>query len=79
MPVYDAREVRFNVKTDLDKLQDLLPRFDGEVPAGSCVAVGHSVSSYISKRADKVHHDDRTNINLSTSILFVIVFGTPGF
>jgi hypothetical protein len=74
VPVYDAQEVHFDMKTDLDKLEDILPRFDGEVPAGSCIAVGHSVSSYTSKKDD----GNITNVNLGTSILFVIVVGTPG-
>jgi hypothetical protein len=74
VPVYDAQEVHFDMKTDLDKLEDILPRFDGEVPAGSCIAVGHSMSSYTSKKDD----GNITNVNLGTSILFVIVVGTPG-
>ena len=70
MPVYDAREVKFNINTDLERLQHVLPVFEGEIPVSSCVAVGHSLMSYIKK-------DDKSIVNLGTSLLFVIIFGTP--
>jgi hypothetical protein len=56
-------------------LHDIFPRFEGEIPTGSCVAVGHSVSSYIGKKDDEEKFG--TGIHLATNLLFVVVFGTP--
>ncbi|KAF8800678.1 hypothetical protein BYT27DRAFT_7116907 [Phlegmacium glaucopus] len=71
VPVFDAQEINLNQETDFDNLQNIFPTFNGEIPIGSCVAVGHSVSSYLGKKTDV------TNVHLATNILFVIVFGTP--
>jgi hypothetical protein len=39
------------------------------------MAVGHSISTYVGKKADEEKLG--TNINLATNVLFVIVFGSP--
>lgn len=69
VPVFDARQTKLTAETNFECLEDTFPRFEGEVPVGSCVAVGHSVSSYLGRKADNIH--------LATNVLFVIVFGTP--
>jgi hypothetical protein len=74
VPVYDARNTSFDVKTDLGQLDNILPTFQGEVPIGSCVAVGHRLSSYV-KSDNKASKS--TSVNLGTNLLFVIVLGTP--
>ena len=77
MPVFDARGVtELQVgSVNFDALDGNFPRFKGEVPIGSCVAVGHSISTYVGKKADEEKLG--TNINLATNVLFVIVFGSP--
>lgn len=75
VPVFDAREVSRDVGVDFDKLDGCFSRFDGEVPVGSCVAVGHSLSSYIGKKDDEEKLG--TNVHLGTNVLFVVVLGTP--
>jgi len=60
---------------NFENLQDSFPKFQGEVPVGSCVAVGHSVSSYIGKKDDEERLGAR--MHLATNVLFVVVFGTP--
>lgn len=70
VPIYDAWEVIFDVKSDLENLQSILPIYEGEIPIGSCVAIGHSISSYISKKDSQ-----QTDVNLVTNILFVIILG----
>lgn len=76
MPVFDAREaVEDYGEVDFDRLDDHFPRFEGEVPVGSCVAVGHSMTTYIGKGDDETKFG--TKIHLGTNVLFVIVFGTP--
>ena len=74
VPVYDARNTSFDVKTDLVRLGDSLPTFQGEVPIGSCVAVGHRLSSYV-KSDNKAPKP--TSVNLGTNLLFVIVLDMP--
>ncbi|KAF8800474.1 hypothetical protein BYT27DRAFT_7117462, partial [Phlegmacium glaucopus] len=71
VPVFDGQNVNINENINFDDLGNVLPTFPREIPTGSCVIVGHSVSSY------KKESDDITNVHLATSILFVIVLGTP--
>ena len=77
VPVFDAQETSQDADVDFDDLDGVFSRFQGEIPYGSCVAVGHSVSSYIGKKDDE--EKIGTKIHLATNILFVIVFGTPPF
>lgn len=66
MPVYDAREVEFNLERDADKIE-YLPRFEGEIPFGSFIVVGHSTSCY-----------PKNDVwALSLNLLWVIIIGTP--
>ncbi|KAJ7828113.1 hypothetical protein B0H14DRAFT_3466492 [Mycena olivaceomarginata] len=44
VPVYDARKVVINFDVDLGRLDKVLPLFAGEVPSGSFVVVGYTVS-----------------------------------
>lgn len=75
MPVFDARQVTDATQIEFENLDSIFPRFTGEVPNGSCVAVGHSLSTYIGKKEDEERTG--TRVNLVTNVLFVIVFGTP--
>ncbi|KAJ7654008.1 hypothetical protein DFH06DRAFT_1133587 [Mycena polygramma] len=59
VPVYDARKVVVDFQSDLDHLDQVLPRFSGEVPFGSFVVVGYTLSGYQGLRSgstDKVAH-----------------------
>ena len=47
----------------------LLPRFQGEIPVGSCVVVGYTVNTF-TKSGDNLK-------SVSFNIQFVIVLGTP--
>ena len=60
---------------EFDKLDEILPRFSGEVSVGSCVAVGHSISSYAGKKDDEEKLGAKAH--LGTNVLFVILLGTP--
>ena len=75
VPVFDARQVGEFAEVDFENLDGVFPIFYGEIPSGSCVAVGHSVSTYIGKKDDEERLG--TNVHLATNVLFVIVFGTP--
>jgi hypothetical protein len=71
VPVFDAREVALDASVDFDKLDKTFPRFEGEIPVGSCVGVGHSLTSYPGKKIG----DGDTTMRLGTNLLFAIVFG----
>lgn len=73
VPVYDARRVSQDFEVDFVNLDRVFPCFEGEVPIGSCVAVGHSVSSYIGKKDDEEKLG--TKVHLATNVLFIIIFG----
>lgn len=60
---------------EFEKLNEILPPFHGEVPVGSCVAVGHSISLYAGKKEDE--EKSGTKAHLGTNVLFVILLGTP--
>jgi hypothetical protein len=75
VPIFDAREVEQDIQVEFGKLDSIFPRFSSEVPVGSCVAVGHSVSTYIGKKDDEEKFGTKTH--LTTNVLFVILLGTP--
>jgi hypothetical protein len=60
---------------DFENLSNTCPNFDGEIPVGSCIAVGHRMTSYSGKKGGK----NDTDLNLGMNILFVIIFGTPEY
>lgn len=74
--MFDAREVALDSSVDFENLARAFPSFEGEIPLGSCIAVGHSASSYLGKKDDRAQ--DESTVNLATNILFVIIFGTQG-
>ncbi|KAJ7915335.1 hypothetical protein B0H13DRAFT_2455861 [Mycena leptocephala] len=73
VPVYDARKTVIDFATDLERLDRVLPTYIGEIPTGSFVVVGYTVSSYkavLSSGGDRVPH-------LGCNIVWAIVCGTP--
>jgi hypothetical protein len=67
VPVFDGRGRVFNFKEDIENIKDILPSYPREVPLGSCVVVGHSMTSYEKGGVD----------HLSTNIQWVIILGIP--
>lgn len=63
VPIYDAREHLFDYANDLEHVDSVLPRFEGEIPAGSFAVVAYTMSTY---RKPPNHH-------LSTNVQFVIL------
>jgi hypothetical protein len=76
VPAFDARAIKLNSSVNFEALEGTFPHFDGEVPVGSCVAVGHSISAYV-RNKDQGGVKRETDANLGSNILFVMVFGTP--
>ncbi|KAJ7720721.1 hypothetical protein B0H16DRAFT_1699910 [Mycena metata] len=73
VPVYDARKVVVDFQADLGRLDDVLPKFIGEIPFGSFIVVGYTASCYKGARGgstDKV-------AQLGCNLVWVVVCGTP--
>ncbi|PPR07992.1 hypothetical protein CVT24_002704 [Panaeolus cyanescens] len=66
IPVFDARGIDFNFQNDIQNLSKL-PRFEGEIPGGSFVVVGYTLSAYVPNQ----------KWNLATNLLWVVVVGVP--
>jgi len=67
VPIYDARgQKTFDYNRDLSAIDERLPRYNSEVPAGSFSVVGYTMTAY--KKQDVW--------NLSTNVQFVIVVAT---
>ncbi|KDR70812.1 hypothetical protein GALMADRAFT_75666 [Galerina marginata CBS 339.88] len=70
VPIYDARNVDFNLKKDVASVKGL-PLFEGgrqEIPDGSCVSVGHTVGIFKNKTGDE---------SLTLNVHWVIIWGVP--
>lgn len=63
VPIYDARGCSLDYEGDLENIENILPRFDQEIPPGSFAVVAYTMSAY--KKGD--------NWNLGTNVQFVIV------
>ncbi|KAJ7196607.1 hypothetical protein C8J57DRAFT_1738103 [Mycena rebaudengoi] len=75
IPVYDGRKAHINFQMDLPKLlsNEYLPFFEGEIPFGSYVVVGYTVTGWNavpSVNADKIKHP-----HLGCNIMWAIVLG----
>ncbi|KAJ2914404.1 hypothetical protein MD484_g6004, partial [Candolleomyces efflorescens] len=73
VPVFDARDmgaIDFNV--ELPDLDAHYPRFFGEVPLGSLVVVGHTMTLYLSGSGE-----NEGKWCLSMNVLWVILLATP--
>ncbi|KAH9474154.1 hypothetical protein JR316_0013557 [Psilocybe cubensis] len=67
IPIYDSRNHAFNFNTDLDRLDELLPRWRrGEIPPNSFVMVAYTMTQYEKERS----------FHLCTNIQYAVVFGT---
>ncbi|KAJ7205112.1 hypothetical protein C8J57DRAFT_1541939 [Mycena rebaudengoi] len=74
VPIYDARSVRFDYQTDFSRLSSL-PPFPGEIPFGSFVVVGYTVTGWNAVPA--VNADGFKHPHLGCNILWAVVFGVP--
>lgn len=73
VPVYDARKVVVDFQADLDRLDQVLPRFSGEIPFSSFIVVGYTASSY----QGTLSGSNERVAQLGCNVLWVIVCGTP--
>ncbi|KAF8134067.1 hypothetical protein K438DRAFT_1997894 [Mycena galopus ATCC 62051] len=70
VPLYDGRGTTINAATDIDNLDDILPRYtenDGEIPNNLCTAVAYTVTQW--KKKDEEH--------VTFNIKWAVVLGQP--
>ncbi|KAJ7781443.1 hypothetical protein B0H16DRAFT_1710648 [Mycena metata] len=72
IPAYDARGTLFNFQSDLANLSKL-KEWEGEVPVGAFVVVGHSVSTY-----KGTANGEKGVWHLGNNLLWVVICGTTG-
>jgi hypothetical protein len=75
--MFDVWEVCLDPSVNFKNISGLFLRFEGDIPPGLCIAVGHSLMSYVGKKSDRT--EDDTQVQLGTNILFAIVFGVPEY
>lgn len=74
MPTFDARGVAFDFNNDIDKLAEILPPFDGEIPTGSFVVAGYTASTFLGQVAAQ---DKKQLMCVGCNLVWAIVCGTP--
>ncbi|KAJ7261630.1 hypothetical protein C8J57DRAFT_1336662 [Mycena rebaudengoi] len=74
VPTFDARGVAFDFNNDIDKLAEILPPFDGEIPTGSFVVAGYTASTFLGQVAAQ---DKKQLMCVGCNLVWAIVCGTP--
>lgn len=69
VPVLDGRNTRFDVDKDLRRLDQILPEYTSEIPAGSCVWVGFTCNKYKAGKGESA----------SFNLMWVVLLGIPGY
>ena len=75
VPIFDTQEVCLDLSVNFENINDLFLWFEGDIPSGLCIAVGHSLMSHSGKKSDNTGGD--AQVHLGTNILFTIIFGIP--
>jgi len=78
VPIFDGRQIQFELDDSLEHLDELLPPFEYEIPTGSLVLVAYTANSYY--RAQKVGKSGQklsSNQNLALNINWAVVLGVP--
>jgi hypothetical protein len=69
VPIYDCRDVQDNFDHILANLKDV-PRYNNDLPSGSCVVVGYTANTFTKKDADMP--------SVAFNIHWVILLALPG-
>jgi hypothetical protein len=76
VPIFDGRNVHFELDESLENLDELLPSFEDEIPPGSLALVAYTANSYY--RSQKSGQSgQQSNKNLALNINWVVVLGVP--
>lgn len=78
VPIFDGRQTQFELNDSLERLDELLPPFEHEIPTGSLVLVAYMANSYYRvQKADKSGQKSSSNQQLALNIKWAIVLGVP--
>ncbi|KAJ7758511.1 hypothetical protein DFH07DRAFT_772514 [Mycena maculata] len=73
IPVYNATGKVFDFHTQLPELDKTLQRWEGEVPAGSFLVCGYTVTTYKTKATNY----DGDQVHIGCNLIWAVVSGTP--
>ncbi|KAJ7156833.1 hypothetical protein C8R43DRAFT_949100 [Mycena crocata] len=73
IPIYNALGKNFDFSKDLPNLAELLPRWSGDIPAGSFAVAGYTASSYKGKAGGQEGKFPHVGCNL----VWAVVCGVP--
>ncbi|KIM72005.1 hypothetical protein PILCRDRAFT_16525 [Piloderma croceum F 1598] len=78
IPIFDGRQTQFELDDSLERLDELLPPFEHEIPTGSLVLVAYMANSYYrAQKVGKSGQKSSSNQNLALNINWAIVLGVP--
>jgi len=78
IPIFDGRQTQFELDDSLERLHELLPPFEHEIPPGSLVLVAYTANSYYrAQKVGKSGQKSSSNQNLALNINWAIVLGIP--
>jgi hypothetical protein len=76
VPIFDGRQTQFELDDSLERLDELLPPFEHEIPPGSLVLVAYTANSYYrALKAGKSGQKSLSNQNLALNINWAVVLG----
>jgi len=77
VPIFDGRQTQFELDDSLERLHELLPPFEHEIPPGSLVLVAYTANSYYRAKVGKSGQKSSSNQNLALNINWAVVLGIP--
>ena len=77
VPVFDGRNKQFDLNRSLERLEQLLPPFDGEIPSGSLALVAYTVNGYYRNPKSEASRRGPSIMNLALNINWAVVLGVP--
>ncbi|KIM90073.1 hypothetical protein PILCRDRAFT_1446, partial [Piloderma croceum F 1598] len=78
IPIFDGRQTQFELDDSLERLHELLPPFEHEIPPGSLVLVAYTANSYYrAQKVGKSGQKSSSNQNLALNINWAVVLGIP--
>jgi len=79
IPIFDGRNIQFELNRTLEHLKQVLPAFDGEIPSGSLALAAYTSNAYHrTQKSEGLRQETSQSIlNLALNINWVVVLGVP--
>jgi hypothetical protein len=79
VPIFDGQQTQFKLDDSLERLHELLPPFEHEIPTGSLVLVAYMANAYYRAQTAMQSGQQRSlsNRNLALNINWAAVLGFP--